>query len=443
MKQWVERRQERQKKSNLSPDYLFRIDQSRVINSVAFRRLQAKTQVHGVGESDFFRTRLTHSMEVAQIGNSITHRLGFLASQSWNKHPEVKEWIPPIPLIETICLAHDLGHPAFGHNGERTLNYFLHGAGGFEGNGQTFRILTRLGEYSSQNGYNLTRRTLLGVIKYPALHCDYNKVYPISEENTSVDITKWSPPKCIHDSEREELDWVLSPLCDRDKELFSSVDLSDKKPKTKYHSFDASIMECADDIAYGVHDLEDALVMGLLHNEQVCDELSLQLEELSSLYTQKWDSPDKYYLIKNLSTGKLEETKAAISGIISTLVHGTNIGKQDKFESPLLDFQCQMSSDRAEILNALKGYVYENVIAQPSVQTLEYKGQKIITDLFSALHSKPKALLPKIVYQKINESTPVERVIADYLSSMTDTEACRLYQRLFTPEKGSIFSPLI
>ena len=102
-----------------------------------------------------------------------------------------------------------------------------------------------------------------------------------------------------------------------------------------------------------------------------------------------------------------------------------------------------MSSDRAEILNALKGYVYENVIAQPSVQTLEYKGQKIITDLFTALHSKPKALLPKIVYQKIDESTPVERVIADYLSSMTDTEACRLYQRLFTPEKGSIFSPLI
>ena len=443
MKQWVERRQERKKTTSLPTEQLYRIDQSRIINSMAFRRLQAKTQVHGVGESDFFRTRLTHSMEVAQIGNSITHRMIYLATQSRNKHTGVQDWIPPIPLIETICLAHDLGHPAFGHNGERTLNYFLHGAGGFEGNGQTFRILTKLGEYSSQNGYNLTRRALLGVVKYPALHRDYKKAYPVSEDDSSIDISNWSPPKCLHDSESEELDWVLSPLCDRDKELFTSIEFSGKKPKTIYHSFDASIMECADDIAYGVHDLEAALVMGLLHNEQVCEELSLQLEELSSYYSQRWSFPNRHYLIQKLSSGKLEETKTAISIIISTLVNGTNIVRQDKFESPLLDFQCQMSSDRAEILNDLKGYVYENVIAQPSVQTLEYKGQKIIADLFTALHSKPKALLPKIVYQKIDESTPVERVIADYLSSMTDTEACRLYQRLFTPEKGSIFSPLI
>ncbi|ENM5907353.1 dGTPase [Vibrio mimicus] len=440
MDQWVQRQSDRKRSSDTEHEYLFRIDQSRIINSVAFRRLQSKTQVHGVGESDFFRTRLTHSMEVAQVGNSITHRLNFIANQ---RDCPSKDWIAPIPLIETICLAHDLGHPAFGHNGERTLNYFLHNDGGFEGNGQTFRILSKLGEYSSEYGYNLTRRVLLGIIKYPVLHSQLKREYPKAELLSSTDISKWSPPKCIHDTEKDTLDWVLSPLSDRDKELFTSVSEVKGKLKSQFKSFDTSIMECADDIAYGIHDLEDALVMRLLHRDDVCQKLGHELEELSLLVTKTWGSVNKNYLSAKLASGKLEDTKAAISSIINVLVRGTTISKQDKFECPLLDFQCTMENERNEILSSFKDFVYEQVISQPSVQTLEYKGQKIISDIFVALKSKPHALLPTIVQQKITEDKSIDRVIADYISSMTDTEACKLYQRLFTPEQGSIFAPLV
>ncbi|MBV7263462.1 dGTPase [Photobacterium sp. WH77] len=440
MEQWVQRQSDRKRSSDTGHEYLYRIDQSRIINSVAFRRLQSKTQVHGVGESDFFRTRLTHSMEVAQVGNSITHRLNFIANQ---RGCSSKDWVAPIPLIETICLAHDLGHPAFGHNGERTLNYFLHNDGGFEGNGQTFRILSKLGEYSSEFGYNLTRRALLGVIKYPVLHSQLKHQYPRPELSSAADISKWSPPKCIHDTEKDALDWVLSPLSDRDKELFTSVTEVKGKFKSQFKSFDTSIMECADDIAYGIHDLEDALVMRLLHRDEVCEKLSHELEELSLIVTKPWSSTNKNYLSAKLSSGRLEDTKAAISSIINVLVRGTTISKQDKFESPLLDFQCIMDNERKEILGSFKDFVYEQVISQPSVQTLEFKGQKVISDLFVALKSKPYALLPTIVQEKIVEDANIDRVIADYISSMTDTEACKLYQRLFTPEQGSIFAPLV
>lgn len=440
MDEWVERQSDRKRNSDTGHEYLYRIDQSRVINSVAFRRLQSKTQVHGVGESDFFRTRLTHSMEVSQVGNSITHRLNFIADQ---RECSSKEWIAPIPLIETICLAHDLGHPAFGHNGERTLNYFLHNDGGFEGNGQTFRILSKLGEYSSDFGYNLTRRALLGIIKYPVLHSQLECQYPKPEQIATIDIGKWSPPKCIHDTESDTLDWVLGPFSDRDKDLFTSVREVKGKLKSQFKSFDTSIMECADDIAYGIHDLEDALVMQLLHRDEVCEKLSHELEELSVLVTKRWANTNKNYLSNKLASGRLEDTKAAISSIVNVLVHGTTISTQDMFESPLLDFQCTMNSERQEILGSFKDFVYEQVISQPSVQTLEFKGQKIIADLFTALKSKPYALLPAIVQEKISEGTSLDRVIADYISSMTDTEACKLYQRLFTPEQGSVFAPLV
>ena len=120
-----------------SPDleFLARIDRSRITHSAAFRRLQGKTQVVGVGENDFFRTRLTHSLEVAQIGATLANRLAWYGKREGME--PLAPWVPPEHLIETACLAHDIGHPAFGHNGEKILNYYMLGYGGFEGNGQT------------------------------------------------------------------------------------------------------------------------------------------------------------------------------------------------------------------------------------------------------------------------------------------------------------------
>ena len=139
-------------------------DYARVVHSAAFRRLQAKTQVLGVGDSDFYRTRLTHSMEVSQIGEGIARRL----LGSADKDSDAAKILPDPILIRTICLAHDLGHPPFGHGGEIALNRCMIDHGGFEGNGQTLRIMALIEPYTEKHGMNLSRRSLLGVLKYPA-----------------------------------------------------------------------------------------------------------------------------------------------------------------------------------------------------------------------------------------------------------------------------------
>ncbi|MEN3752097.1 dGTP triphosphohydrolase [Mangrovibacter sp. SLW1] len=135
-------------------------DLSRLIHSSPFRRLQSKTQVLGLGESDFYRTRLTHSMEVAQIGSGLLAKLKIKY-----KGKEEEQYLPDNDLMQAVCLAHDIGHPPFGHGGEVALNYCMLNHGGFEGNGQTLRILSKLDKYTQEHGLDPTRRLLLGVLE--------------------------------------------------------------------------------------------------------------------------------------------------------------------------------------------------------------------------------------------------------------------------------------
>ena len=166
MNKWKERRAPAgiQRQEDQREEY--ERDRARVIHSSAFRRLQAKTQILGVLEGDFHRTRLTHSMEVAQIGRGLVLNLQ-------KRFPELNDLLPRLEQIETTGLAHDLGHPPFGHGGETALNCAMADYGGFEGNGQTLRILTRLESHTLENGLDLTRRTLLGVLKYPAPYSNH------------------------------------------------------------------------------------------------------------------------------------------------------------------------------------------------------------------------------------------------------------------------------
>ncbi|WP_139315104.1 dGTP triphosphohydrolase, partial [Vibrio panuliri] len=131
-------------------------DRARILHSAAFRRLQAKTQIHGTSMDDFHRTRLTHSLEAAQIGTGIVAQLK-------KKQAEFRTLLPSDSLIDSLCLAHDIGHPPYGHGGEVALNYMMRDHGGFEGNAQTFRIVTQLEPYTEHFGMNLVRRTLLGL----------------------------------------------------------------------------------------------------------------------------------------------------------------------------------------------------------------------------------------------------------------------------------------
>jgi len=181
-------------------------DRARIIHSSAFRRLQGKTQVMGVGEGDFHRTRLTHSLEVSQIGTGI---LAFLKRRHLDDS-SISMWLPEPALIDSACYAHDLGHPPYGHGGERALNEAMIGFGGFEGNAQTLRILVKLEKYKKYQGINPTRRTILSVLKYPTPYSGYN-------EKTYQE--KGHPPKCYYDTEQEIIDWTLESSANRWNQL--------------------------------------------------------------------------------------------------------------------------------------------------------------------------------------------------------------------------------
>lgn len=222
-------------------------DRARIIHSATFRRLQAKTQVLGIGEGDFHRTRLTHSLEVAQVARGITYFLTKKLTPEADKgFMEINQWLPGANLIEAISLAHDLGHPPFGHGGEVALNYVMRNDGGFEGNGQTLRILTKLEAHTENLGLNLTRRTLLGILKYPVSYdAVVRKESPVDDKQHIV-AKSWKPPKCYMGCENSIVDWIFQPFNETDKKTITTLKDQPSKTshgKSKYHALDTSIIE--------------------------------------------------------------------------------------------------------------------------------------------------------------------------------------------------------
>ena len=404
-------------------------DRARLIHSSAFRRLQSKTQVLGIGESDFYRTRLTHSLEVAQIGSGICENL----RERYSLEKEFLDWIPTLSQIEAICLAHDIGHPPFGHGGEVALNFYMHELGGFEGNGQTLRIVSQLGEYSPDRGLDLTRRTMLGLLKYPVLHNEVASYDNACSCRTTINIDAYKPPKCIHNDDYEILKWILDGVPKNDVDEFRSLQKKDGKLKSKYKAFDTSIMELADDISYGVHDLEDALALRLVTEREWKNEVIDKLSGGNAI------SDDIDFYTSKLFSDSNKERKHAISKLVGYFIPEITIKNQNKFETPLLDLQAVMSEDASKTLETLKEFVFKHVIKRPEVQTLEYKGQQMVLSLFEVLQDNPKRLLPLSTYEKYSESPNPKRVISDYISGMTDSYATKLYHKLFSPDMGSIF----
>lgn len=430
---WLERRFEPNGKAAHSfdskrEDSHYQRDRARIIHSASFRSLQSKTQVLGLGESDFYRTRLTHSLEVAQIGSGVCEWL-----RAQPEFDEFHDLIPSFSLIEAICLAHDIGHSPFGHGGEVAMNTMMTEHGGFEANGQTLRILARLGEYSPDCGLNLTRRTMLGVIKYP---CFYSEVYryPTVRDDDPLNIDHWSPPKCVYDSEKDVLEWLLSPFSNADQALFLSLDKShDGHARTCYKAFDTSIMELADDIAYGVHDLEDALALGLVERQAWQEQVIDALTDLPSNPIS--DQIDDY--TNQLFSSNAKDRKHAISRLVGFLIRSIGIEDIGCFAAPLLRLQARMEPVAHRVLLLIKKFVMDHVIFRPELQMLQYKGQRVVVRLFEIFAANPKRLLPVPVYAQFEE---IEyRAIADYLAAMTDVSAGKLYHKLLSPTSGSIF----
>ncbi|CAN5903777.1 anti-phage deoxyguanosine triphosphatase [soil metagenome] len=422
------------------PDAEYQRDRARIIHSSSFRRLQAKTQVLSLGESDFYRTRLTHSLEVAQIGSSICEHL----RGKFTENPEYLSAIPSFSLIEAICLAHDLGHPPFGHGGEIALNSLMKDFGGFEGNGQTLRIVARLGEYSPKHGIDLTRRTMLGLLKYPAIHQDVANYPPPPKINNS-NIEGAKPPKCIHNEEKDILDWILLPLSTEDKNIFTSVIAEkNKHSKTIYKALDTSIMELADDIAYGVHDLEDAIALELISQKQWENNVLPKISALQEYQSRIGDEESDHKKLFDFCSLKLfsmskKDRKHAVSKLVGYFVKNITLSEVHQFDAFELKVNAVMTPAALDSLKILKSFVFDFVIKRPQVQALEFKGQQMICKLFEVLLENPKRLLPIFNYDLFQKEENKLRVICDYIAGMTDVHATRLYNRIFTPNTGSMF----
>jgi dGTPase len=417
-------------------------DRSRLLHSAAFRRLQGKTQVLGITESDFHRTRLTHSLEVAQISRGIYYELEHAA----HDRTEVLNALPDIPVLETICFGHDLGHPPFGHSGEVALNYAMRVDGGFEGNGHSLRLLTHLELHTFKFGLDLTRRVLLGILKYPV---PFSRVCrterpPNPVDGKSLVKADWKPPKCYLDIESDVVDWILAPLSPNDRDLFTSLakePTPEEHGKARYCSFDTTIMELADDIAYGTHDFEDAVALGLITREhwpEVAGALEGSWATHFGLVTDAMES-DLFDPRRGLRTGR---RKQVIGAIINALVCSVRLEERSEFTSPLLRFRALLDPPARRFLDGLTGAVFNHVVKSQSVQTLEYRGRHMIVSMFEALVSDWKTFVNPAFRTWIEETGDVKRGVCDYVAGMTDAYATRVYERLFVPRQGTVFEKL-
>lgn len=402
----------------------WQIDRSRIIHAAAFRRLQAKTQIMGIGLNDFHRTRLTHSLEVSQIGSGILRHLE-------RQHPEFKHFPDP-SLLETLCLAHDIGHPPFGHGGEIALNYMMREHGGFEGNAQTLRIVTKLEPYSDGYGMNLTRRTLLGFIKYPALIDNLWHTIPSHDpERSFIKADDWRPAKGLYNDDNTQFEWILAPLSNHDRQLLSRFEeIDDFRSKTHYKSIDSAIMELADDIAYAVHDLEDAIA-----TEQITyRDWQYHAMELLQQVPCQWLTDSR--LTERLFLGSEAERKDVIGELVNLFITQSSITEQNTdFENPILQYTVTLPPDFEQLLDVLKTFIFKRLIRASHMQQIEFKGQKLIIELFAAFASDPLRLLPETtanVYRQTEKAGGnTHRVICDYLSGMTDEYAYKTHHRLF------------
>jgi len=423
------------------------VDYGRVIHSASFRRLQGKTQILSLGDSDFYRTRLTHSLEVAQIAGSIARQL----DKSFPDHAATVH-LPDRGMIHAIGCTHDLGHPPFGHGGEVALNYCMRDHDGFEGNGQTLRILSRIESFSKGAGANLCRRTLLGVLKYPLPYTRVRnaEILPSLLDGTTaislLDVKSCKPPKCYLDSERDVVDWILEPLSSSDRTRFEEMDERQGKHALPRHkSFDCSIMDVADDIAYGVHDLEDAIALDLVSRNEFAaalqDRCPTFLDALKAKYKDESGNDVFSVMVGDLFGGD-GSRKHCINRLVHHFVTAVEFVENPDFEEPLARYRVKMRAGQRDFLDVLQGFVVDKVITSPEVQHLEFKGQSMVVAVFEAIQSDPRRLLPRDHHARFVKADGDVRVICDFVAGMTDGYLLRTYERLFSPRMGSVFDKL-
>ena len=368
----------------------FQRDRDRVIHSNAFRRLKHKTQVFVHHEGDHFRTRLTHTLEVAQIARSLARPLGLDED-----------------LAEALALAHDLGHPPFGHAGERALDEALSAYEGFDHNGQSLRVVTALERrYPSFDGLNLTWETLEGLVKHngPLVDAAGDSLGPHAGGPLPYAIRAFQ--ECV----------------DLELQLFASLE--------------AQAAAISDDIAYDCHDIEDGLRAGLLILADL-DDQPLTGPLLDAIHSEH-AGLERSRVIHEL-------TRRAITVMIKDVLGEsfrriTDAGVQSADAARRAgEALIRFSPDLAEAERALKQFLFEKVYRHETVLRPVRLAEALIADLFEALLDDP-SLLPEDWRQGLDAADTLQtaRRVADYVAGMSDRYAVSEHQRLFdaTPDLG-------
>ena len=387
----------------------FEIDRDRVIHTSAFRRLQAKTQVFLSGQYDIYRTRLTHSIEVGQIGRSIC---GYLRKTSpWFDRGFC---VDPV-LVEAVCLSHDLGHPPFGHKGERALNKLMKPYGGFEGNAQTLRLLTETiySQSNGRSGMGPTRALLDGILKYKSLYSD--RLHP---EN-----------HFLYDDQKSYLDFVLDG-----GELLEVCKTPEEK--NAFRSLECQIMDWADETAYCFHDLADGIRMGFVTIDKL--ERWAEAKGLDS-----GEAPHMENLIETIRGGDIEPM---LERKIGEFIRAGSLVERSNFMAEKTNryrFGLTIAPARKKECELYKAISTDIVFRSNRVGQLQYKVDRMLGGLFEAFLQSSEAGnqsspgdLPAKLEQRLRGvcgRPQVARLICDYLAGMTDHFAIRTFRRLFDP----------
>ncbi|TDK26898.1 deoxyguanosinetriphosphate triphosphohydrolase [Arthrobacter crusticola] len=390
----------------------FERDRARVLHSSALRRLGAKTQVVAPDTDDFVRTRLTHSLEVAQVGRELGRSLGC--------DPDI---------VDAACLAHDLGHPPFGHNGETALNEIAHGIGGFEGNAQTLRLLTRLEPKvirpdGTSAGLNLTRASLDAACKYPWTAADAPL---INGHRTS----KFG----AYDDDLPVFSWLRAGA-----------------PAGR-SCLEAQVMDLADDISYSVHDVEDAIVAGHLQLRWM-DSPDARARVVG--YTQQWYLPGSDPAAVDAALARLEKTAvwvreadgsrrsmAALKNMTSQLIGRFCLSALEATRAiygtdPLTRYTAQMvvpEETQLEIA-VMKGLATTYVMTTDHRQPLYERQREVLSSLVAQMAANGDRYLEQSFaadWQAAGDDDARLRVVIDQVASLTDGSALALHERIVGP----------
>ncbi|MBI5381701.1 MAG: dNTP triphosphohydrolase [Opitutae bacterium] len=393
----------------------FQIDRDRIIHSHAFRKLQSKTQVFLSGEYDFYRTRLTHSIEVAQIGRSICR---YLQSRG---APLRDDFYIDSDLVEAVCLAHDLGHPPFGHSGERTLQEIMVKWGGFEGNAQTLHMLTETmyQNESGVRGMQPTRALLDGVLKYKKLFREFS-----------------APPHnhFLYDPQHIYRSFVFAGA-----EIPAALHAGETL--NAFKSVECQIMDWADDAAYSLNDIVDGVKAGFLTVERI--ERWAAGEGISAEQQQLLD-----HLIDAIRSDRLE---MVFSRKIGAFIRSCRLRERANFMAARTNryrYELVVAPVAEREARFFKKMANDIIFESPQLQQMEHKARKVLFDLWDSswrnyveCGSRVIHVLPPRVGLLIEAETTQPgkaRRICDWLAGLTDGMIVRTYRRLFDPEFGSI-----